>query len=168
MVELANLSNSQTDNEYLSFILNDEEFGIDILCVQEIRGWSNVTEIPDTPDYLKGVINLRGVIVPIVDLRLRFNLEPLEYSATTVVIVLKTSLDEKKITVGVIVDAVSDVHKVGAQEIKESPNFGSHIDSQFIEGMATIDEKIIILFDAKKLLDVEALYSLSKAIKKTN
>jgi len=146
------------EHEYLTFELGAEEYGVDILCVQEIRVWSSVTEIPDTPDYLKGVINLRGVIVPIIDLRLRFRYQPKDYNETTVVIVLKTLVNGKSTMVGIVVDAVSDVYKVSPQEEKASPDFGSQIDSRFIKGMATMSEKIIILLNAEILLDVEALF----------
>jgi purine-binding chemotaxis protein CheW len=146
------------DHEFLTFELGSEEYGVDILCVQEIRVWSAVTQIPDTPKYLKGVINLRGVIVPIIDLRLRFKYSAKDYNETTVVIVLKQIITGKSTMVGVVVDAVSDVYKVSPQEQKESPNFGSHIDSRFIKGMATISEKIIILLKSEKLLDVENLF----------
>ncbi|MBL4827755.1 MAG: purine-binding chemotaxis protein CheW [Spongiibacteraceae bacterium] len=155
---------SNTEHEYLTFILDGEEFGVEILRVQEIKVWTPVTEIPNTPNYLKGVINLRGKIVPIVDLRQRFLRTQLEYSATTVVIVLKTISDGHEIVVGIVVDAVSDVYKMEEKDIKSSPNFGSKIDSRFIQGMATISEKIIILLDTDKLLDVEELYSLTDAI----
>ncbi len=151
------------DQEYLTFMLGEEEFGVDILCVQEIKVWSPVTKIPDMPAYLKGVINLRGVIVPIVDLRERFNHQVHEYTATTVVIVLRGQVRGKDSLVGVVVDAVSDVHKVEIHNVKNPPDFGSHIDSRFIKGMATLEQKIIILLDSDKLLDVnELFYRLDK------
>lgn len=150
---------SLSNNEYLTFLLDGEEFGVDILSVQEIRGWSIVTEIPNTPSYLKGVINLRGIIIPIVDLRGRFNCKSSEYTATTVVIVLQGIVHNKRSTVGVVVDAVSDVYRVEHADVKTMPDFGSHIESSFISGMATVDEKIIILLDSNKLLDVEEIFS---------
>ncbi len=146
------------EQEYLTFVIENEEFGVDILSVQEIRVWSSVTEIPNTPDYLKGVINLRGIIVPIVDLRQRFNKSSTKYDATTVVIVLQAAMSGGKSPIGIVVDAVSDVYKVEPEAIKKTPNFGSHIDSRFIKGMATIAKKIIILLDTEKLLDVEQLF----------
>lgn len=152
----------KADQEFLTFILDGEEFGVDILSVKEIRVWSPVTEIPNTPDYLKGVINLRGVIIPIVDLRERFARPSQAYSATTVVIVLRTIVDQKEVMVGIVVDAVSEVYKVESRDIREAPNFGSSIDSRFITGMATIEEKIIILLDSSKLLDAEELYNTSQ------
>lgn len=153
------------DQEFLTFILDNEEFGVDILSVKEIRVWSSVTEIPDTPDYLKGVINLRGVIIPIVDLRERFNRPPQEYSAITVVIVLRTVVNNKENMVGIVVDAVSEVYKVPTKDIRDAPNFGSGIDTRFLTGMATIDEKIIILLNSEKLLDAEELYTVTSQVK---
>lgn len=153
-----------SEQEYLTFMLDTEEFGVDILRVQEIKVWTPVTEIPNTPNYLKGVINLRGQIVPIVDLRQRFNRKALEYSATTVVIVLRTQTDKQDVVVGVVVDAVSDVYKMQDNDIKPAPNLGSSIDNRFIEGMATINEKIVILLNTDKLLDVDELYRLTDSI----
>jgi len=150
------------DQEYLTFKLGKEEFGVDILSVQEIREWSPVTEIPNTPDYLKGVINLRGVIVPIVDLHQRFNRTSKEYDATTVVIVLQGVVREKKSMVGVVVDEVSDVYKVDNTAVKEAPDFGSRIDNRFLKGMAVMEDNMIILLDALRLLDVEDLFDSEK------
>lgn len=152
-------------SEYLTFILDGEEFGIDILRVQEIMVWSSVTVIPSTPDYLKGVINLRGVIVPIVDMRERFGHVGVEYSATTVVIVLRARDEQHSVVVGIVVDAVSEVYKVESSDIKKSPDFGSDIDSRFIAGMATVDNKIVMLLNAKTLLNVDELYRVSQQAK---
>lgn len=146
--------------EYLTFLLGGEEFGVDILRVQEIMGCTPVTEIPGTPSYLKGVINLRGLIVPIVDMRERFDLETVAYSDTTVVIVLRTGgVGDDSLAVGLVVDAVSEVYKVETKDIKRAPDFGASIDSRFISSMATVDEKLVILLDTKKLLSVNDLYS---------
>ena len=113
-------------DQYLTFILADEEYGVDILRVQEIKGWERVTPIPKTPDYIKGVINLRGTIVPIIDLRQRFGLEYKEYNPMTVVIVLKvvSSDSETERTMGIVVDAVSEVYDITKQETKLPPDFG--------------------------------------------
>lgn len=164
MNEVSVQSESVDDNEYLTFLLAGEEYGIDILRVQEIRGWSPVTEMPNTPSYLRGVINLRGVIVPIVDLRERFNRPLTKYDATTVVIVLRTTINAVEVVVGIVVDAVSDVYKVDDKNVKPAPNFGSSVDSQFLTGMATIGEKIIILLCAEKLLDAEELYKVKRLL----
>jgi purine-binding chemotaxis protein CheW len=151
-----------TDQDYLTFVVDEEEFGVDITSVKEIRVWSAVTKIPDTPDYLKGVINLRGVIVPIVDLRQRFNHVSKEYTETTVVVILQGIIRQKCTTVGIVVDAVCDVHKVKAGDVMEPPDLGSYIYSRFIKGMLVIDKKMIILLDSNKLLDVEELFYRSE------
>ena len=156
---VAQAVNKLVDNqEYLTFILDGEEYGIDILCVQEIRGWTPVTEIPNTPNYLKGVINLRGVIVPIVDLRERFNLNPLVYNSTTVVIVLRTEIQGREVVVGIVVDAVSEVYKLENDQVRSAPDFGRHVDSQFVKGMATVEDKMIILLSSESLLNVDELF----------
>ena len=146
------------EQEYLTFILQGEEYGVDILCVQEIRVWSSVTELPNKPSYIKGVINLRGVIIPIIDLRLRFSQEPLEYNEQTVTIILKHETDERTMVVGIVVDAVSEVYKLSEQNIRQAPGFGSHIDSCFLKGLANVDEKLIILLDSSALLSEDELY----------
>ena len=155
---------SDATQEYLTFIINEEEYGISILAVQEIRVWSAVTDMPNTPDYVKGVINLRGVIVPIIDLRQRFSNVEAEYNENTVVIVLKEVINEQTVIIGIVVDAVSDVYKFSTQEIKSSPDFGAAIDNHFINGMATHKDNIIILLDSKKLLDIKELYQSSKQL----
>lgn len=148
------------EQEYLTFMLNDEEFGIDILCVQEIRVWSSVTELPNKPDYIKGVINLRGVIIPIVDLRQRFGSEPLEYNEQTVTIILRNDDDENPLVVGIVVDAVSEVYKFDSASIRKPPAFGSKIDNCFLQGLATAEDKLIILLNTQTLLSEDELYSL--------
>ena len=149
------------EQEYLTFKVKGEEFGVDILYVQEIRVWSSVTELPNKPNYFKGIINLRGVIIPVIDLRQRFDIEPLEYDAKTVTIILRSKNSERMNTVGIVVDSVSEVYKVDHQVIRPAPEFGSHIDSCFLSGLASIDDKLIILLDTKKLLDQDELYSVA-------
>lgn len=148
------------EQEYLTFILNNEEYGVDILCVQEIRVWSKVTELPNKPEYIKGVINLRGVIIPIIDLRQRFGIDPLDYNEQTVTIILKSLDKSNPLVVGIVVDAVSEVYKFDSNAIRSAPGFGSKIDSCFIKGLATVEEKLVILLDANSLLDQEELYSV--------
>ncbi len=140
-------------DQYLTFMLDGEEYGVDILRVQEIKGWDSVTPIPNTPQYIKGVINLRGTIVPIFDLRERFALEPVPYGPTTVVIVLKVKNDESTRTMGIVVDAVSEVYNINEDELKASPDFGAAISTDFVQGLATIDEKMIIVLDIDDLLN---------------
>ena len=142
-------------NQFLTFMLAGEEYGVDILRVQEIKGWESSTEIPNTPEYIQGVMNLRGTIVPIVDLRCRFELEKVEYSNTTVVIVLKTQSGESEKTIGFVVDAVSDVYNVTDEQLKPSPDFGNAVSTEFVRGLATVDEKMLILLDIDHLIDAD-------------
>lgn len=153
----------EQEQEYLTFVLNDQEFGVDILCVQEIRVWSSVTELPNKPSYIKGVINLRGIIIPIVDLRQRFGLAPLEYNKQTVTIILRTQNTQKPMVVGIVVDAVSEVYKFEKKSIRKAPEFGSQIDKCFLKGLADADNKLIILLETKTLLNQDDLYSFSQA-----
>lgn len=150
--------NDVNSEQYLTFILAGEEYGVDILRVQEIKGWDSATEIPNTPDYIRGVINLRGTIVPVIDMRARFRMDTVEYGQTTVVIVLKVyGSDNSERTMGFVVDAVSDVYDVPTQELKPPPDFGSVVSTDFIRGMATIDDKMIILLEIDRLVDADAV-----------
>lgn len=149
------------EQEYLTFILEGEEYGVDILCVQEIRVWSTITELPNKPNYMKGVINLRGVIIPIIDLRMRFGQQPLDYGEQTVTIILRKQTTTATMVVGIVVDAVSEVYKFTKQSIREAPAFGSHIDSCFLKGLASVDEKLIILLDSDSLLNEDELYRVA-------
>ncbi|MDH4189264.1 MAG: chemotaxis protein CheW [Betaproteobacteria bacterium] len=133
--------------EYLTFSLGNEEYAVDILKVQEIRGYEAVTRIANTPEFIKGVINLRGVIVPIVDLRIKFGVAAPAYNQFTVVIVLNV-LDR---VLGVVVDSVSDVAILTEDQIKPAPELGS-LDTRFVTGMGTLDNRMLILVDIEKLL----------------
>ncbi len=146
--------------QYLTFILAGEEYGVDILRVQEIKGWERVTPIPNTPDFVKGVINLRGTIVPIIDLRQRFGLDRIEYGKTTVVIVLKIRHEEQERTMGIVVDAVSEVYDVQAEETRATPDFGGVVDTDSVKGLATVDDKMIILLDIDHLINAGVLEHL--------
>lgn len=134
--------------EFLTFQLGKEEYGIDILKVQEIRGYDAVTTIANAPEFIKGVINLRGIIVPIVDLRIKFNLENVTYDQFTVVIIL--SLFDR--VVGMVVDSVSDVLTLQSAQIKEPPTFSTSMNTQYIIGIGTIDERMLILVDIERLM----------------
>ncbi len=143
--------------QFLTFHLREEEYGVDILCVQEIKGWDQVTQIPNMPEYVKGVINLRGAIIPLIDLRLRFGLEEVEYGPTTVVIVLKVESDGRERTFGIVVDAVSDVYDVTDDQLNPPPDLGSAINVNYVSGLAAVEEKMLILLDAERLVTDEAL-----------
>jgi len=135
-------------NEFLTFTLGNEEYGIDILRVQEIRGYDAVTHIANTPAFLKGVINLRGTIVPIVDLRIKFNLGNPTYDALTVVIILNIA----RRIVGVVVDSVSDVLTLQSEQIRPAPAFAASLDTRYVVGLGAIDERMLILVDIEKLM----------------
>lgn len=139
--------------EFLTFTLGQEAYGVDILKVQEIRGYDNVTKIANAPEHVKGVINLRGIIVPIIDLRLKFKLAQVTYDQFTVVIIL--NLGSR--VVGVVVDGVSDVTQLGADQVKPPPNLGEGVETNYIRGLGSIDGRMIILADIEKLLDVDEL-----------
>ena len=135
-------------NEFLTFTLGQEEYGMDIIKVQEIRGYDAVTHIANTPEFIKGVINLRGIIVPIVDMRIKFHLNHAEYNELTVVIILNVA----KRVIGMVVDGVSDVITLNADQIKPAPEFGSAIDTQYVMGLGTVDDRMLILVDIEKLM----------------
>jgi purine-binding chemotaxis protein CheW len=138
--------------QYLTFVCAGEEYGVEILCVQEIKGWEGVTRVPYTPPYLLGVMNLRGVIVPVIDLRLRFGLAPRATDGSTVVIVVRvrTGLVEK--TAGIVVDAVSEVYSVAPADIKSTPDLGVSPDDACVRGLTTVDEKMVMLLDIDRLV----------------
>ena len=144
--------------EVLVFVLGTEEYGVDILKVQEIRGYDKVTPIPSAPDYLKGVVNLRGIIVPIVDMRVKFRLPEVRYDQFTVVVILRIASR----VIGLVVDGVSDVIALTASEVKEAPHLGSVVDSSFIAGLATQDDRMVLLLDIEKLLSTGELNLLQR------
>ena len=145
------------ENQYLTFILGDEEYGVDILRVQEIRGWDSVTSIPNSPHFIKGVINLRGTVVPIVDLRERFGMDPEPYNELTVVTVLRVRGDGKDRIMGVVVDAVSEVHHVAEEQIKPAPDVGYVINMSYIKGIATVEDKMLVILDIDHLMSLRDL-----------
>jgi purine-binding chemotaxis protein CheW len=141
-------SSISAGNEYLTFTLGEEEYGIDILKVQEIRGYDAVTKIANTPEFIKGVINLRGTIVPIIDMRIKFKLGNVAYDQFTVVIILNIA----NRVVGMVVDGVSDVIALPSEQIKPAPEFGGTLDTQYILGLATVEERMIIVIDIERLM----------------
>ena len=134
--------------EYLTFRLDQEEYGIDILKVQEIRGYESPTRIANAPEFIKGVVNLRGTIVPIVDMRLKFNCTQAEYNSFTVVIVLNLG----RRVVGIVVDSVSDVMELALDSIRAAPDIESVIDNSCILGLGSVGERMLILLDIEKLM----------------
>jgi len=141
-------AHANVGDEYLTFSLGDEDYAVDILKVQEIRGYENVTRLPDSPEFIKGVINLRGVIVPIVDLRIKFALGEAHYDALTVMIILNIGSR----IIGIVVDRVSDVVRLPADEIKPSPDLGGSVDTRHLSGVATVAERMLLLLDIERML----------------
>jgi len=155
-----NLDAAAGAEQYLTFKLAGEEYGVDILRVQEIKGWEKATRIPHVPDFVLGVINLRGAIVPIIELRKRFSLEPAEFGPTTVVIVVKVASERGVRTVGMVVDAVCEVYNVVAADLRAAPELGSSVDTAFVKGLATVDDKMLILLDIDRLITASMLEAL--------
>lgn len=141
--------------QYLTFLLAHEQYAVDILCVEEIRSWEQPTKIPNAPSYIKGVINMRGIIVPIVDLRLKFNIGEASYHDTTVVIVLTYHAGKSSRTIGFVVDAVSDVLNVEAKNIQSSPAFGGCVQPEYIEGLINVGQNVVTLLNVEHLQQVE-------------
>ena len=139
---------NQMVNEFLTFRLGGEEYGIEILKVQEIRGYDAITQIANAPEFIKGVVNLRGIIVPIVDMRIKFRLSNATYDQFTVVIILNVAGR----VMGIVVDGVSDVLSLEAEQMRPTPGLGSVIDTEYIMGLGTVGERMLILIDIEKLM----------------
>ena len=142
------IANQVDVEEFLTFTLGKEEYAIDILKVQEIRGYDSITGIANTPDYIKGVINMRGVIVPVLDMRLKFHMGNATYDEFTVMIIL--NLGQR--IVGMVVDSVSDVIALQPEEIRKAPDFGSTFDTEYLVGLANVGERMAIVVDIEKLM----------------
>jgi len=135
-------------SEYLNFTLGNEHYAVDILTVQEIRGYSDVTRIPDAPDYIKGVINLRGTIVPVMDLRIKLGMEHITYNPSTVMIVFNFN----QRVVALVVDSVSDVIELDPSQLRAPPELGNSVDSRCISGIGTVDERMLIVLNIESLM----------------
>lgn len=144
--------------EFLSFTLGQEEYGIDIQKVQELRGYDTVTRIANTPEHIKGVVNLRGIIVPIIDMRIKFNLGVPNYDQFTVVIILNLASR----VMGMVVDSVSDVITLKPEQIKPAPEMGSVLDTEYLIGLGTLDERMLILVDLEKLMSSDEMGLIEK------
>jgi purine-binding chemotaxis protein CheW len=158
------MSPASREGKYLTFELDAEEYGLGILKVKEIIGIMNITSVPQTPDYVKGVINLRGKVIPVIDLRLKFTMEPLEYSERTCIIIVDiTGTSGNKVMVGIVVDSVSEVLNIKGDEIEDAPSFGSRLNTEYILGMAKVKGGVKILLDIDQVLNAEELNILDKA-----
>jgi purine-binding chemotaxis protein CheW len=150
----------QRTGKYLTFHLGNEEFAIQVLRVREIMGIQEITAVPQTPSYVKGVINLRGKVIPVVDLRLKFGLAELEYTQRTCIIVVQIESDSGKLMIGVIVDAVSEVLTLQPGDIEDTPDFGNGVATPYLLGMAKIKGKVKILLDIDMVLSSQDLQAL--------
>jgi purine-binding chemotaxis protein CheW len=145
--------------QYLTFRLDGLGYGIPIIKVQEIRGWTKVTALPNSPRYVKGVLNLRGTIVPIIDLRLRFNLAEVPYDMFTVIVIINVS----ERLAGVVVDGVSDVISLSAEQRRTPPEFEGQANRQYVQGFAQVEDKLLVLLDVEKLVSTDTLDEIGEA-----
>mgnify|MGYP001151623508 CR=1 FL=1 len=150
------------EGKYLTFALADEEYGIGILKVKEIIGMMPITTVPQTPEFVKGVINLRGKVIPVVALRLKFGMDEVEYTDRTCIIVVEITGTSGAILMGIVVDSVSEVLNVKGEEIEDTPTFGTKLDTAYILGMAKLDGGVKILLDIDKVLSGEEIDSIEK------
>jgi purine-binding chemotaxis protein CheW len=152
---------STLEGKFLTFILGDEIYGIEILKAREIIGLMDITTVPQTPDYMKGVINLRGKVIPVIDLRMKFAMQEEAHTQETCVIVVEVN----STSIGIIVDSVSEVSDIGGGEIENAPKFGQGIDTSFIMGLGKVKDKIIILLDIDAVLSSEELEMVEELAK---
>ncbi|MBT7592157.1 MAG: purine-binding chemotaxis protein CheW [Candidatus Scalindua sp.] len=148
-----NKETSVHEGKYLTFVLGTEEYGIEILKVREIIGLMDITSVPQTPDYMKGVFNLRGKVIPVIDLRLKFAMSERDYTQETCTIVVEVD----NALIGIVVDSVSEVVDISGKDIEVTPDFGKTIDTDFIMGLGKTKGKIIILLDIEQVLSIEEL-----------
>jgi purine-binding chemotaxis protein CheW len=151
------------EGKFLTFSMADEEYGIGILKIKEIIGMMPVTTVPQTPEFVKGVINLRGKVIPVIDLRLRFGMEAIDYTERTCIIVVEIESTAGTVQIGVVVDAVSEVLNVNAEDVEETPTFGAKLNTDYILGMAKMEGGVKILLDIDKVLSSDELALLKKA-----
>jgi len=151
------------EGKYLTFVLAGEEYGIGILKVKEIIGIMAITTVPQMPDYLKGVINLRGKVIPVVDLRLKFGMEAMDYTEKTCIIVVEITTSGQKVMIGVLVDSVSEVLNIKGGDIEDAPNFGSRLNTDYILGMAKTGGRVKILLDIDRVVSSEEIRIIDKA-----
>ncbi len=154
---------SEREGKYLTFSLLEEEYGICILKIKEIIGMMSITSVPQTPDFVKGVINLRGKVIPVVDLRLRFGMPAINYDERTCIIVVEIDSQGANLVIGVVVDSVSEVLNIKGEEIEDTPTFGTRLNTDYILGMAKVDGRVKILLDIDEVLSADDLAVLAEA-----
>jgi purine-binding chemotaxis protein CheW len=150
--------------KYLTFTLAEEEYGIGILKVKEIIGMMPITSVPRTPNFVKGVINLRGKVIPVIDLRLKFGMPTIDYTDRTCIIVVEIDTDDMTIQIGIVVDSVSEVLNIKEQEMEKAPSFGAQVDTAYILGMAKIDSGVKILLDINRVLSTKEIKVLESTV----
>jgi purine-binding chemotaxis protein CheW len=150
------------EGKYLTFSLAGEEYGIGILKIREIIGMMPITSVPQSPDFVKGVINLRGKVIPVIDLRLRFGMPAMDYSERTCIIVVQIDLRDVPLNIGIVVDSVSEVLNIGGGDIENAPTFGTQLNTGYILGMAKIEGGVKILLDIDKVLTENEIGLLEK------
>ena len=153
----------EKEGKYLTFILAEEEYGIGILKIKEIIGMMPITTVPQTPDFVKGVINLRGKVIPVIDLRVRFGIAAMEYTERTCIIVVEIEGHAGTIQIGTVVDSVSEVLNIKGEDIEPPPTFGTKLDTDYIFGMAKVEGGVKILLDIDRVLSNEEIAVLEKA-----
>ena len=153
----------EREGKYLTFSLADEEYGIGILKIKEIIGMMPITSVPQTPSFVKGVINLRGKVIPVVDLRRRFGMTSIDYDDRTCIIVVEIGIRRINVVIGIVVDSVSEVLNIKGEEIEDTPTFGTKLNTDYILGMAKMDGKVKILLDIDRVLAADDLEMLAKA-----
>ena len=151
--------NNET-NSYLSFKLGEEEFGVHVSQVLNILEMTRITDVPQVPDYMKGVINLRGMVLPVIDIRIKFGMPETEYTNNTCIIVMDLEMDEETIHIGSIVDEVLSVHEIADNQIEPPPSIGNKYKSKFISGMAKIEENFVMLLDMQKVINTDEMHEM--------
>jgi purine-binding chemotaxis protein CheW len=163
----ANAAATQSDSragKYLTFQLSNEEFGIRVLKVREIMGLQEITAVPQTPNHIKGVINLRGKVVPVIDLRLKFGMPPAEYTQRTCIIVTQVQGESGAVLMGIVVDGVADVLTIAGSEIEDTPDFGDEYSGGYLLGMAKVKGKVKILLDIERVLSTQDMHNLKSIL----
>jgi purine-binding chemotaxis protein CheW len=153
----------EREGKYLTFTLADEEYGIGILKIKEIIGMMPITTVPQTPEFVKGVINLRGKVIPVIDLRLRFGMESIDYTERTCIIVVEIDGTVGTVQIGIVVDSVSEVLNIKGEDIEDTPTFGTKLDTNYILGMAKMEGGVKILLDIDQVLNSKEISVLEKA-----
>jgi len=149
-------------DQYLTFGIGEESYGVKILSVQEIRGWEAVARVPNTPHYVKGVLNLRGNAVPVIDMRTCMGVKDPQYNNTTVLIILRAELKGEERIAGIVVDDVSDVMNARSDEIRKTPDFGDHVNTEFIKGLVDVGGNMVSLFDVNNFMQHPDIYDVEE------